>query len=46
MYAIYVKGVETRDKHIFAHNFLDIQLIFNPQKKDLGLSNQILCMLT
>ena len=24
--------VETRDKHIFAHNFLNIQLIFNPQK--------------
>ena len=24
--------VETRDKHIFVHNFLNIQLIFNPQK--------------
>ena len=24
--------VETRDKHIFAHNFLNIQLIFNLQK--------------
>ena len=24
--------VETRDMHIFAHNFLNIQLIFNPQK--------------
>ena len=24
--------VETRDKHIFAQNFLNIQLIFNPQK--------------
>ena len=24
--------VETRDKHIFAHNFLSIQPIFNPQK--------------
>ena len=23
---------ETRDKHIFAHNFLNIQPIFNPQK--------------
>ena len=23
---------ETRDKHIFAHNFLNNQLIFNPQK--------------
>ena len=22
--------VETRDKHIFAHNFLNIQPIFNP----------------
>ena len=35
--------VETRDKHIFAHNFLNIQLIFNPQKVleswDLVLSN-------
>ena len=35
--------VETRDKHIFAHNFLNIQLIFNPQKVlenwDLDLSN-------
>ena len=24
--------VETRDKHIFAHNFLNIQPIFNSQK--------------
>ena len=24
--------VETRDKHIFAHNFLNIQVIFNPKK--------------
>ena len=24
--------VETRDIHIFAHNFLNIQLIFNPKK--------------
>ena len=24
--------VETRDKHIYAHNFLNIQPIFNPQK--------------
>ena len=24
--------VETRDKHIFAHNFLNIQLIFDLQK--------------
>ena len=24
--------VETRDKHIFAHNFLNIQPILNPQK--------------
>ena len=24
--------VETRDKHIFAHNFLNIQVIFNPTK--------------
>ena len=23
---------ETRDKHIFAHNFLNIQAIFNPKK--------------
>ena len=23
--------VETRDKHIFAHNFLNIQPIFNPK---------------
>ena len=23
---------ETRDKHIFAHNFLNIQPIFDPQK--------------
>ena len=34
--------VETRDKHIFAHNFLNIQPIFNPQKVleswDLDLS--------
>ena len=35
--------VETRDKHIFAHNFLNIQLIFDLQKVlkswDLDLSN-------
>ena len=35
--------VETRDKHIFAHNFLNIQAIFNPKKVleswDLDLSN-------
>ena len=35
--------VETGEKHIFAHNFLNIQLIFNPQKVleswDLDLSN-------
>ena len=34
--------VETRDKHIFAHNFLNIQPIYNPQKVleswDLDLS--------
>ena len=34
--------VETRDKHIYAHNFLNIQPIFNPQKVleswDLDLS--------
>ena len=24
--------VETRDKHSFAHNFLNIQVIFNPKK--------------
>ena len=24
--------VETREKHIFTHNFLNIQLIFNSQK--------------
>ena len=24
--------VETRDEHIFAHNFLNIQPIFNPKK--------------
>ena len=32
---------ETRDKHIFAHNFLNIQPIFNPQKvlESLDLSN-------
>ena len=24
--------VETRDKHIFAHNFFNIQPIFDPQK--------------
>ena len=24
--------VETRDKHIFAHNFLNTQPIFNPKK--------------
>ena len=35
--------VETGGKHIFAHNFLNIQLIFNPKKGleswDLDLSN-------
>ena len=35
--------VETREKHIFAHNFLNIQPIFNPQivleSWDLDLSN-------
>ena len=35
--------VETRDKYIFAHNFLNIQPIFNLQKVleswDLDLSN-------
>ena len=35
--------VETRDKHIFAHNFLNIQPIFDPQKVlkswDLDLFN-------
>ena len=35
--------VETRDKHIFTQNFLNIQLILNPQKVleswDLDLSN-------
>ena len=35
--------VETRDKHIFAHNFLNIQAIFNPKKVleswDLDLFN-------
>ena len=34
---------EMRDKHIFAHNFLNDQVIFNPQKvlesRDLDLSN-------
>ena len=34
--------VETRDKHIFAHNFLNIQPIFDPQKvlesRDLDLA--------
>ena len=38
--------VETRDKHIFAHNFLNIQPIFNPKKVleswDLELSNHII----
>ena len=24
--------IEKREKHIFAHNFLNIQPIFNPQK--------------
>ena len=37
----YVERVKTRDIHIFAHNFLNIQLIFNPKKVleswDLGL---------
>ena len=27
-----LRYVETRDKHIFAHNFLNIQPIFNPKK--------------
>ena len=46
---LYQKGrkiilyVETRDKHIFAHNFLNIQPIFNLQKVleswELDLSN-------
>ena len=35
--------VETRDKHIFAHDFLNIQAIFNPKKvlesSELDLSN-------
>ena len=35
--------------HIFVHNFLNIQPIFNPQKVleswDLGLVNNMLCML-
>ena len=33
--AMYVKDVEDRKRtytHIFAHNFLNIQLIFNPEK--------------
>ena len=38
--------VKTRVKHIFAHNFLNIQPIFNPQKVseswDLDLSNHII----
>ena len=38
--------VEKRDKHIFAHNFLNIQAIFNPKKVleswDLDLSNHII----
>ena len=29
---MYVKGVKTRDIHIFAPNFLIIQLILNPIK--------------
>ena len=44
--AMYVEDVEDGKGtciHIFAHNFLNIQLIFNPQKvlesSDLGLSN-------
>ena len=44
--------VEKRDKHTFAHNFLNIQLIFNPQKvlKSLRLRpfqpyHPMLCML-
>ena len=43
---MYVEDVEDGKRaytHIFAHNFLNIQLIFNPQKVlescDLGLSN-------
>ena len=29
---MYVKGVERTYTHIFAHNFLNIELIFNPKK--------------
>ena len=40
---MYVKDGKRAYTHIFAHNFLNIQLIFNPQKVlkswDLGLSN-------
>ena len=39
--------VSKEDTHIFTHNFLNIQWIFNPQKVleswDLGLSNHIKC---
>ena len=31
--------VETRDKHIFAHNFLNNQLIYNPQKVFEGVES-------
>ena len=30
--AMYVNTVDTNDIHISAHNFLNIQWIFNPQK--------------
>ena len=30
--AFYVDTVDTNDMHICAHNFLNIQWIFNPQK--------------
>ena len=30
--AMYVEGIGSRDIHIFAYNFLNIQLIFNPIK--------------
>ena len=43
---MYVEDVEDGERtyrHIYAHNFLNIQSIFNPQKVleswDLGLSN-------
>ena len=49
--AMHVEGVKRHSKYaVRAHNFLNIQLIFNPQKVleswDLVLSNHImLCML-